>query len=338
MCLVPRGAGRTLGLGQRGAELRLGALQVREPRGARPLARPGLLQPAVGVLDGGPERQAAPREVNLLPAPQLLAQPAVAARPGRLPLERPALLLDLEDDVVDAGQVLLRGLELQLGRPAPRLVLRDAGRLLEELPALRRARAQDLTDPPLLDDRVRLDADAGIHEEVLHVAEAADLSVDEVLALPGAVQPPPDLDVPLDEGCVEIVVRRRRASRPRRDRRPRQSRRGLRRRGSAAPSIPVRETVAVAAPAGRRRPRRRCRVPRRPPSRCRRPPLPLRRSAEESPAAPDRSAPPARRRRRTGASAPRRQRSDGARHSRRRSRPPSAPRGGSGRSARRAPT
>ena len=69
------------------------------------------------------------REQHLLPAPQLVAQPLVAPRLRGLPLQRAALLLDLENDVVDARQVLLRGFELQLRGAAARLVLGDARRL-----------------------------------------------------------------------------------------------------------------------------------------------------------------------------------------------------------------
>ena len=79
------------------------------------------------------------REQHLLPAPQLVAQPLVAARLRRLALQRAALLLHLEDDVVDAREVLLRGLELQLRRAAARLVLRDAGGFLDQLTPIGRA-------------------------------------------------------------------------------------------------------------------------------------------------------------------------------------------------------
>ena len=51
----------------------------------------------------------------------LLAQALVPPRLGRLPLQRAPLLFDLEDDVVDARQVLLRRLELELRRAPPRL-------------------------------------------------------------------------------------------------------------------------------------------------------------------------------------------------------------------------
>ena len=87
-------------------------------------ARASASRPRVASI-ASPSSAVALRELHLLPAAQLLAQPLVAPRLRRLPLQRAALLLDLEDDVVDAGQVLLRRLELQLRGAAPRLVLRD---------------------------------------------------------------------------------------------------------------------------------------------------------------------------------------------------------------------
>ena len=247
MDLFPRGACLPIGLRQGGPKPGFGTFQVHHLRRGRTLARPRIVERAVGVLDGGPERQAAPREVDLLPAPQLLAQASVAPCPGRLPLERPALLLDLEDDVVDAGQVLLRRLELELGRPPPRLVLGDAGRLLEQLPALGRARPQYLTDTPLLDYRVGFHAHARVHQEVLHVPQSADLPVDEVLALPGSVQAPPHLDVAPDEGGIEIAVvrlgrRQLRRGHPQRRNGPR-----LRRRPADGTSIRACVVAPVAA-------------------------------------------------------------------------------------------
>ena len=146
------------------------------------------------------------RELHLLPAPQLLAQPPVAPRLGRLPLQRAALLLDLEDDVVDAGQVLLRRLELQLRGAAAALVLRDAGRFLDQLPPIGRPRAENLADLALLDDRVGLDAEPGVHQQVLHVAQPADLAVDQVFALARSVEPAHQLDVADDQR--RLVVQR----------------------------------------------------------------------------------------------------------------------------------
>ena len=73
------------------------------------------------------------------------------------------------------------------------------GGFFDQLPAIGRARAEDLADLSLLDDGVGLDAEAGVHQQVLHVAQAADLAVDQVFALAGSVQPPHQLDVADDQ-------------------------------------------------------------------------------------------------------------------------------------------
>ena len=78
------------------------------------------------------------RELHLLPAAQLFAQPLVAPRTRGLALERAALFLDFKDDVVDAREVPLGRLELELGRAPTRLVLRDASGFLDEHPPLGR--------------------------------------------------------------------------------------------------------------------------------------------------------------------------------------------------------
>src|SRR5690606_38565459 len=128
----------------------------------------------------------------------------VPASPRGLPLERAALLLELEDDVVDAREVLLCGLELQLRLTPAHLVLGDARRLLDQLPPLGGLGRENLADLSLLDDGVALDADAGIHEQILHVAQADHVAVDEVLALPRAIEPPRHLDVTGEHDVGEV--------------------------------------------------------------------------------------------------------------------------------------
>src|SRR5262249_54481587 len=144
---------------------------------------PGTGQARLDGLDLLRERFVPVRELHLLPAAELFAQPFVTSGPGSLALERAALLLDLEDDVVDARQVLARSIELQLRRAATRLVLGDAGRLFDERAPFGRPRRQDLPDLALLDDGVRLDAESRVHQQIVHVAKPADLAVDQVLAL-----------------------------------------------------------------------------------------------------------------------------------------------------------
>src|SRR5690606_17405150 len=84
----------------------------------------------------------------------------------RLALQRGEAPLDLAHDVADAEQVLPRGVHLLLGLLPARLVLRDAGRLLDDEPAVLGPGRHDLADLALLDDRVRLRADPRPEEEV----------------------------------------------------------------------------------------------------------------------------------------------------------------------------
>ena len=95
------------------AQIRFDFGEPRAPRRPRARARRPAACRAVSIAVR--QLAIAPREQHLLPAPQLVAQPLVAPRLGCLALQRATLLLDLEDDVVDAREVLLRGFELQLG-------------------------------------------------------------------------------------------------------------------------------------------------------------------------------------------------------------------------------
>ena len=138
------------------------------------------------------------REERLFPPPELVAQLLIPPRPARLPLQRAALFLDLEHDVIDARQVQLRRFELQLRRPAAGLVVGDAGGFLDQLAAVGRTRAQNEPDLALLDDRVRLGAQARIHQQIVDVAQTAHLTVDQVFAVARAIQPPRDFDLARD--------------------------------------------------------------------------------------------------------------------------------------------
>ena len=114
------------------------------------LARVGQVRPR--RLDAVSQLAVAAGKQHFLPSPQLLAQPLVSPRLGGLPLQHAALLFDFENDVVDAGEILLGGLELQLRGAASGLVLGDARRLLDQLPPVDRTRAEDHPDLPLLDE------------------------------------------------------------------------------------------------------------------------------------------------------------------------------------------
>ena len=190
------GAGRLrVRLGQLDPDALQRRLELGQPRRRRRFALTRRSQLRPRRLDRRRERAVARGELDFLPAPELVPQPLVAPRLGRLSFQRAALLLDLVNDVLDTREVLLRRLELQLGRAPPVLVLRDPRRLFDELPAIGRPRAQDLADFPLLDDRIRLHPHACVHEQIVDVAQPADLAVDQILALARAVQPAADLHV-----------------------------------------------------------------------------------------------------------------------------------------------
>ena len=145
--------------------------------------------------------------MNLFPPSQLLTQAPIASCFGCLPLERVTLPLHFEHDVIDADQILPRSLQFQLGRASAGFVLRDPGRLFEQLAPIRGSGTEDLADLPLLDHRVGLDPDSRIHHQILNIAQAADLTVDEIFTLAGAVQAAPYLDVSRDDRRrIQIIL------------------------------------------------------------------------------------------------------------------------------------
>src|SRR5690606_29883580 len=149
---LPGRVGPRVGLGQREPQPLEARLELRDARRDALLTLARLGKPRRGRGHRLLERLAPLGEEQLLPLPQFLAQLAVAAGARGLPLQRAALLLELEDDVVDTRQVLLRGVELQLRLPAAHLVLGDAGRFLDELPAFGGLGGEDLANLSLLDD------------------------------------------------------------------------------------------------------------------------------------------------------------------------------------------
>ena len=171
-------------LGHRGRRGRLALARVREARAQRfDLLRRLLITAG---------------EQQLLPMAQLVAQPLVTARFRGLALERAELLFQLENNVFEPRQVLRGGLELELGRAAPRLVLRDARGFLDQLSPVGRPRAENHADFPLLDDGVGLGAKTGIHQQLVHIAQTAHLAVDEVFAFARTVQTPGHFNRPRD--------------------------------------------------------------------------------------------------------------------------------------------
>ena len=106
----------------------------------------------------------------------------VAARLAGLALERANLALHLADQVRYAQQVLLGVFEFAQRLFLLRLVLGDAGSLLEDHPAVFRLAGEDLRDVALGHDAVAGAAHPRAHEQLLDVFQPAGRLVDEILA------------------------------------------------------------------------------------------------------------------------------------------------------------
>ncbi len=103
-------------------------------------------------------------------------------------------------------RVELGVLEASFRQPLARFVLGDAGGFFNDGAAVGRLAAQDLPDATLLDDGVGLRAKAGAHEDVLNVAQAAELAVQQVFAFAGAEESARDLDFAGLESALELAA------------------------------------------------------------------------------------------------------------------------------------
>ena len=124
----------------------------------------------------------------------LVANFRISPRLRRLPLQRPKLLLHLDDDVVHARQVYFRRFQLRFRQPFLGLEFRHARGFFDDRAPLHRLGGKDQPDAPLFDDGVGIRAKPHAHEHFLDVAQARDAAVDEVFALSGTIQPPADHD------------------------------------------------------------------------------------------------------------------------------------------------
>ena len=88
----------------------------------------------------------------------------------------------------------------------PPLEAAEAGRLLEQLAPAFRARAEDLLDLALADDRMHRTAEAEVGEQLDEVGPAHVRSVHEVLPLPAALQAPRDRELGVVNGPVAVAV------------------------------------------------------------------------------------------------------------------------------------
>jgi hypothetical protein len=85
------------------------------------------------------------------------------------------------------------------------------------LPPVGRPRAEDHADLALLDDRVGLGAEPGVHEQLVDIAQAAHFPVDQVLTVARAKQAARHLDVAREDAgkILERLDAERRADQQR---------------------------------------------------------------------------------------------------------------------------
>ena len=121
----------------------------------------------------------------------------------RLQGQRTEPLRHLRLDVARALDLDCDPRELQLGAMAAALELPEAGRLLDERPALLRLRGEDRLHASLRDDRAHRRAEPDVGEQLDDVGAANVRAVDEVLPLAASVQATDDRDL----GVVELGQR-----------------------------------------------------------------------------------------------------------------------------------
>jgi hypothetical protein len=132
---------------------------------------------------------------------------AVAAGLTRLTLQGLQLVVELADDIDHAFQILLGGLQAQLGLVTARMQTGNACRLFQQHAAVGRLGVDDGADAALADHGGRIGARGEIGEQQLHVAHAHFVAVDAVV---GALLA---LDAARDLQDFLIVEGRRRGAR-----------------------------------------------------------------------------------------------------------------------------
>ena len=125
---------------------------------------------------------------------------------GRLKRERTQALPHLVLEVTGPLGLDLDAGELQLGAMAAALELAETGRLLDQRAPLGRLRGEDLLDPALADDGVHLAAEPDVGQHLDDIGAAHVGPVDEVLALPAAMEPARDGKLGELERAVVVLV------------------------------------------------------------------------------------------------------------------------------------
>ena len=126
---------------------------------------------------------------------QLGDETVVPARRVGLAFERPQPAAHLAQQVGEAQQVALGRLEPALRLLAALAELQDAGRFLDDRPAILGPRVEHGVELTLADDHVLLAADARVGEQLLDVEQPARRAVDHVLRLTRAEQRAGDRDL-----------------------------------------------------------------------------------------------------------------------------------------------
>ena len=137
---------------------------------------------------------------------QLIAHGGEALGLGGLALERVHLARDFFKDVVDAGKVLPGAFEAEFGEAFFGFEASDAGGFFDDGATIMWLGAEKLADALLADDGVALGTEAGAHEDVLDVAQAAELAVEEVFAFACAEEAASDDDFALLGGALEFAA------------------------------------------------------------------------------------------------------------------------------------
>ena len=117
-----------------------------------------------------------------------VAQPGIALGLAGLALERVHLPRDFFEDVVDAVEIGLCVFQARLRQTLPRFEFRNASRFFNNVAAVGRTAAQNLSDAPLLDECVRFRPQTRSHEQFLDIAQPAQLSIQQVFAVAAAEQ------------------------------------------------------------------------------------------------------------------------------------------------------
>ena len=132
----------------------------------------------------------------------LFAQLGVALGLGGLALQRIHLACHFVENIVHARKVQFGIFEARFGQALLGLELGDSRGLFEDGPSICGAAAENLADSSLLDQSVGFWAEPRAHKEFLNVAQTAEFSVQQILAVAGAEQAARDDDF----SCTELLL------------------------------------------------------------------------------------------------------------------------------------